>query len=67
MGTAAHTMNPTPKPEWFGQYVGALDETSNQTDYWKFTLFAVIVTAIAGLFVVNLRRGVTGRRFLAFR
>jgi len=67
MGTAAHTMNPTPKPEWFGQYVGALDAKSNQTDYWKFTLFSIIVVALAGLFVVNLRRGVIGRRFLAIR
>ena len=67
MGTAAHTMNPTPKPEWFGQYVGALDEQSNQTDYWKYTVFAIIVVALAGIFVVNLRRGIIGRRFLAIR
>tara|TARA_B110000438_G_C15800250_1_gene644786 strand:+ start:105 stop:770 length:666 start_codon:yes stop_codon:yes gene_type:complete len=67
MGTAAHTMNPTPEPTWFGQYVGALDPKTNQTDYWKYTVFSIILVALSGLFVVNLRRGVIGRRFLAIR
>ena len=67
MGSAAKTINPTPEPEWFGQYVGALDKENHQTSYWKYTVFAVILVALAGLFVVNLRRGVIGRRFLAIR
>jgi branched-chain amino acid transport system permease protein len=67
MGVGAQTTNPTPDPVWFGQRVGALDENTYQTDYWHYTVFALIMVAFAGLLVVNLRRGVLGRRFLAIR
>jgi len=65
--TAAQATMPVPKPRWFGLYVSATDPQTNQTDYWHFTVFAVIVFALLGLAVVNLRRGATGRRFLAVR
>ena len=58
---------PVPRPEWFGAYVGAADPDTARTDYWRFTLFAVIVTAAVAVAVAGLRRGPTGRRFLAVR
>ena len=67
MGVASVTTNPTPEPKWFGQYIGALDESTYRNDYWKYTFFALVVVSLASLLVVNLRRGLTGRRFLAIR
>ena len=67
MGAGAATTNPTPDPNWFGVEVGALDEKTFRTDYWKYTIFALIFVAIGGLIVANLRRGILGRRFLAIR
>ena len=67
MGVGADTTNPTPDPVWFGQRVGALDQDTFRTDYWHYTVFALILVALAGLLVVNVRRGVLGRRFLAIR
>lgn len=75
MGAASEGNNPVPLPEIFGQYVGGPDPRldpitnlpKNTQDYWKFGVFALIVTALVGLAVVNLRRGGTGRRFLAVR
>ena len=58
---------PVPRPEWFGAYVGAADPGTARTDYWRFTVFAVVVTAAVALAVAGLRRGATGRRFLAVR
>jgi branched-chain amino acid transport system permease protein len=66
-GEAAVSNYPIPKPRWFGHYVGATDPETARTDYWKFTLFAVIVTVLVALAVAGLRRGTTGRRFLAVR
>jgi branched-chain amino acid transport system permease protein len=65
--TAAQAQMPVPKPRWFGIYVSATNPTTNTTDFWRFTVFAVIAFVILGLAVVNLRRGATGRRFLAVR
>jgi branched-chain amino acid transport system permease protein len=65
--TAAQATMPVPKPEWFGVYVSATDPNTNRTDYWRFTAFAVLAFVLLGLAVVNLRRGATGRRFLAVR
>ena len=65
--TAAQATMPVPKPNWFGAYVSATDPTTNRTDYWRFTAFAVVAFVLLGLAVVNLRRGATGRRFLAVR
>jgi len=73
MGAGAATNNPVPKPELFGQYVGAqkLIEgesfgigTSDNPAYTILVLFAAIA---CGLAVAFLRRGATGRRFLAVR
>jgi branched-chain amino acid transport system permease protein len=64
---AAEANMPVPRPRWFGIYVSATDPTTSSTDYWRFTAFAVIAFVLLGLAVVNLRRGATGRRFLAVR
>jgi len=65
--SAAEANMPVPRPRWFGIYVSATDPTTSSTDYWRFTAFAVIAFVLLGLAVVNLRRGATGRRFLAVR
>jgi branched-chain amino acid transport system permease protein len=65
--SAAEANMPVPRPEWFGIDVSATDPETNSTDYWRFTVFAVIAFVLLGLAVVNLRRGATGRRFLAVR
>ena len=64
---AAGATMPVPKPNWFGVDVSATDPVTNRTDYWHFTAFAVLAFVLLGLGVVNLRRGATGRRFLAVR
>ena len=66
-GEAAVSNYPVPRPKWFGAYVGATDPDSARTDYWRFTVFAIVVTVIVALAVAGLRRGSTGRRFLAVR
>jgi len=66
-GPGARTNNPVPRPSWFGWDVGIQDKTSFLTDRWQFTVFAVIAVAVVGIGVANLRRGQTGRRFLAVR
>jgi branched-chain amino acid transport system permease protein len=66
-GGAAVSNYPVPRPSWFGIYLGAADPTSNKTDYWHFSVFAVIVFALLGMGVAILRKGATGRRFLAVR
>ncbi|MFT5268651.1 MAG: branched-chain amino acid transport system permease protein, partial [Acidimicrobiales bacterium] len=46
---------------------GGFNENSNQTDNWRYTVFLIVLVAIVGVLVANLRRGVIGRRFLAVR
>jgi branched-chain amino acid transport system permease protein len=65
--SAAEANMPVPRPRWFGIYVSATDPVTSTTDYWRFTAFAVLAFVLLGLAVVNLRRGATGRRFLAVR
>jgi branched-chain amino acid transport system permease protein len=67
MGEGAVSTNPMPQPYWFGQYVGAQNPVTFRTDYWKFTVFIIVAVVLVGLAVANLRRGATGRRFLAVR
>jgi branched-chain amino acid transport system permease protein len=68
MGSGAASIQPTPStPTWFGQYIGGFNKETYRTDYWKYSLFLIIITALVGAAVVNLRRGNTGRRFLAIR
>ena len=67
MGDGSVSVNPTPSPNWFGQYVGGFNPNTARTDYWKFSLFVIIIAVLVGVGVANLRRGQIGRRFLAIR
>lgn len=67
MGEGSISTNPTPRPTWFGQYVGAQDLTTNRTDSWGYTAWLLVFVVLVGLAVANLRRGAVGRRFLAVR
>ena len=67
MGDGSVSVNPTPEPYWFGQYVGGFNPNTARNDYWKFSLFLIITAALLGIAVANLRRGQIGRRFLAIR
>ena len=62
-GGSAYTF---PKPTFFGVDIGSTS-TSGLTDSPKFALFALIVLAGLCVFVANIRRGSSGRRFLAVR
>jgi branched-chain amino acid transport system permease protein len=62
-GGSAYTF---PKPTFFGVDIGSTS-TSGFTDSPKFALFALIVLAGLCVFVANIRRGSSGRRFLAVR
>ena len=42
MGDGSVSVNPTPSPNWFGQYVGGFNPDTARTDYWKFSLFLII-------------------------
>ncbi len=55
-----------PKPTFFGVDIGSTSK-SGFTDSPKFALFCLIVLAGLCVFVANLRRGSSGRRFLAVR
>jgi branched-chain amino acid transport system permease protein len=66
-GEAATTAMAVPPPRWFGINVGARDPVTNLDDYWHFTAFAGGILILMGLAVAHLRRGATGRRFLAVR
>jgi len=73
MGAGAASNNPVPKPEFFGVYVGAqkqLDSDSfgvGTSDNPAYTVLVVVVAVACGLAVSFLRKGSTGRRFLAVR
>jgi len=67
MGDGSVSVNPTPSPNWFGQYVGGFNPNTARTDYWKFSVFIIIIAGLVGVGVANLRRGQVGRRFLAIR
>ena len=73
MGVGAASNNPVPQPEFFGLYVGAQKQLGGDavgvgtSDSPVYTAL-VLATAIAcGLAVAFLRKGSTGRRFLAVR
>ena len=55
-----------PSPTFFGIDIGSTG-SAGLTDSPKFALFCVIVLALMCVMVSNLRRGSTGRRFLAVR
>ncbi|MGI9623258.1 MAG: branched-chain amino acid ABC transporter permease, partial [Acidimicrobiales bacterium] len=67
VGPGARSNTPVPRPEWFGVDLGPQDTTTNLFDRWQFTFFVVLMTVLVALAVANLRRGQTGRRFLATR
>jgi branched-chain amino acid transport system permease protein len=67
MGEGADSSNPLPELSIFGKNFGGFNENSNQTDNWRYTVFLIVLVAIVGVLVANLRRGVIGRRFLAVR
>ncbi|MGI9596782.1 MAG: ABC transporter permease subunit, partial [Acidimicrobiales bacterium] len=66
-GAGAVSNNPVPRPSVLGWDVGIQDETNFLPDRWQFAVFALIVVTALGLMTSNLRRGGTGRRFLAIR
>jgi branched-chain amino acid transport system permease protein len=55
-----------PEPRIFGLDVGVVSE-SGLSDSRSFTMFVVVVLTLCAIAVANLRRGDTGRRFLAVR
>jgi len=55
-----------PAPTLFGVDIGSTSSTG-LTDSTKFALFALVVLAGLCVFVANIRRGSSGRRFLAVR
>lgn len=66
-GAGADSTNPMPIPRIGDTNISGFNESTNQTDNWRYTVFLVIVVGITGLLVVNLRRGAIGRKFLAVR
>ncbi|MEM7286181.1 MAG: ABC transporter permease [Actinomycetota bacterium] len=66
-GDGADTTNPMPIPRIGDTSISGFNETTSQTDNWRYTVFLVIMVAIVGVLVANLRRGAIGRRFLAVR
>ena len=55
-----------PVPHFFGINIGSTG-SQGLTDSPKFALFCIIVLALMCIVVANLRKGSTGRRFLAVR
>lgn len=66
-GDGADTTNPMPIPRIGDTSISGFNETTSQTDNWRYTVFLIIIVAIVGVLVANLRRGAIGRRFLAVR
>lgn len=73
MGAGANANNPAPQPEWFGVYVGAQKRIEGDTfsvgtpDNPAFTALVLVLSLGCGIAVAQMRRGMTGRRFLAIR
>jgi len=66
-GAGAKSNNPVPRPDLFGWDVGIADKEDFIPDNWQFAVFALAIVVALCLAVTNLRRGSTGRRFLAIR
>jgi branched-chain amino acid transport system permease protein len=54
-------------PVWFGADVSVQPIEGGATDRWQFSVFLLAWVVALALGVANLRRGATGRRFLAVR
>lgn len=57
---------PVPEPRIFGLDLGVVSD-SGRSDSFAFTAFVLVVLVLCAVAVSNLRRGGTGRRFLAVR
>lgn len=66
-GPGAKSNNPVPRPDLFGWDVGIADKEDFIPDNWQFAVFGLVLVVLLCLAVTNLRRGGTGRRFLAIR
>lgn len=73
MGAGAASSNPVPKTEFFGIYVGAQKLIEGDSfgvgtsDSPAYTVLVLVVAVVCALGVSFLRKGATGRRFLAVR
>lgn len=67
VGRTAGANTPIPRPEWFGIDVASRDPVTALNDHTPFTVLVTILLVLAILMVLNLRRGMTGRRMLAVR
>lgn len=68
VGEGAQTATPVRDPSLFGVNLGIRSDKGNHlTDRWQFSVFNLVVLVLVALAVANLRRGGTGRRFLAVR
>ena len=74
MGAGSTSNNPTPIPEWFGIYLGGQKRTVTDgvatigsSDNPAYSVLVIVMAVLCSAAVVNLRRGITGRRFLAVR
>lgn len=66
-GDGSDSTNPMPVARIGDTNLSGFNENTNQTDNWRYTAFLLVIVALVGLVVVNLRRGAIGRRFLAVR
>lgn len=55
------------QPNWFGADVSVQPIEGGATDRWQFSVFLLLWLVVLAMAVANLRRGATGRRFLAVR
>ncbi len=67
VGATAGANTPVPQPEWFGAYVGSRDLATGRSDNTAFTVLVAVFLLTSMLGVLNLRRGMSGRRMLAVR
>jgi len=73
MGDGANANNPAPQPDWFGVYVGAQKRIEGDSfsigtpDNPAFTILVMFFALLCGVAVAQMRRGMTGRRFLSIR
>lgn len=65
-GLSGTTSAYVPAPNLFGLNL-SVQGRNGLPDRWMFTLFAVVVAALAAIWVANIRRSGTGRRLLAVR
>ncbi len=66
-GEGAKSNNPVPNPDILGIDLRVQNQETLIPDRWQFSVFALVSIIILCIAVANLRRGGTGRRFLAIR